>query len=111
MESNSLARRRIETASGVWTFAEVGSGPSLVCLPGEIPGATAAADYVANVEALSRQFRLVLLDALPESAVLEPRADDEAPALVEFLDAAGIDHAAFMGNGRGASVAVRLALV
>lgn len=68
----------------------------------------------AQVEALSSRYRLLLIDGPGHGASgLPPRAytlDDCAVAMVQVLDAYGVEEAVVMGLGWGGLVALRVAL-
>jgi pimeloyl-ACP methyl ester carboxylesterase len=96
-------------------YAEVGHGPPLVCLHGGGPGADSVSGFRTNTPALSRHFRLLLVD-LPrfgrsvKVVTGEPRLTFYARALDNLLTAAGVTRAHFLGNSMGGQAALKLAI-
>ncbi|EOD66307.1 alpha/beta fold hydrolase [Amycolatopsis vancoresmycina] len=95
--------------------AEAGAGPAVVLLHGGGPGATGAANYQANIEALARRFRVVVPD-LPGYGRSTKDIDRRDPfgSLADgvrgLLDALGLETAHLVGNSYGGAAALRLAL-
>jgi 4,5:9,10-diseco-3-hydroxy-5,9,17-trioxoandrosta-1(10),2-diene-4-oate hydrolase len=98
----------------IWV-AQLGEGPALLLLHGGGPGATGASNFIRNIPALARHFRLIVPD-LPgygRSTKGIDRADpfgDLADAMLGLLDALGVDKVHALGNSLGGACALRLAL-
>jgi 4,5:9,10-diseco-3-hydroxy-5,9,17-trioxoandrosta-1(10),2-diene-4-oate hydrolase len=98
----------------IW-LAELGSGPPLLMLHGGGPGASGLSNYSRNIEALARNFRVLVPDmpGYGRSSKDIKAADpfgDIASAMVGLLDALDITSAHVVGNSLGGAVALRLAL-
>jgi 4,5:9,10-diseco-3-hydroxy-5,9,17-trioxoandrosta-1(10),2-diene-4-oate hydrolase len=94
---------------------ESGAGAPVLMLHGGGPGASGLSNYVRNVEALSRRFRVLVPD-LPgygqSSKGVDP-ADpfgDLAGAMLGLLDALDIERVHVVGNSLGGACALRMAL-
>jgi 4,5:9,10-diseco-3-hydroxy-5,9,17-trioxoandrosta-1(10),2-diene-4-oate hydrolase len=96
-------------------LSEFGAGPVLLMLHGGGPGASGLSNYSRNVEALARQFRVLVPD-LPgygQSSKGVDEADpfgDLATAMLGLLDALDIGQAHLVGNSLGGACALRMAL-
>lgn len=94
---------------------EAGAGAPVVLLHGGGPGATGASNYVRNIDALARSFRVIVPD-LPGYGRSTKDVDftdpfgDLARAVRGLLDELGIDKAHLVGNSYGGAAALRLAL-
>jgi 4,5:9,10-diseco-3-hydroxy-5,9,17-trioxoandrosta-1(10),2-diene-4-oate hydrolase len=94
---------------------EFGAGPALLMLHGGGPGASGLSNYVRNVDALARHFRVLVPD-LPgygKSSKGVDAADpfgDQAATMLGLLDALDIQRAHLVGNSLGGACALRLAL-
>lgn len=94
---------------------QAGDGAPVVLLHGGGPGATGASNYVRNIDALARHFRVIVPD-LPGYGGSSKDVDhadpfgDLAQAVRGLLDALGIDRASLVGNSYGGAAALRLAL-
>ncbi|GAB6919780.1 alpha/beta fold hydrolase [Rhodococcus erythropolis] len=101
----------VQTKDWKLRYYEAGEGHPVVLLHGSGPGATGWSNYSDNIEALSRHFHVYAVD-LPGWGDSDP-ADfatlDHVDAAIQFLDAVGIDQAAFVGNSMGGQTAIRLA--
>lgn len=113
-----LRRHRVETSLGDITVAEVGEGPVLVMLHGGGPGASGVSNYHQNLPALARRFRVVLPDQpgfggsyRPAEADLDERSITEitVDALLQALDALGIEEFHLLGNSLGGAAAIAMA--
>ncbi|WNM34751.1 alpha/beta hydrolase [Streptomyces sp. Li-HN-5-11] len=96
-------------------YWEGGAGHPVILLHGGGPGATGMTNYSPNIEPLARHFRVFALD-MPgwgDSDTLEEEADHPgrqlADVMVQFLDALGIDKAAFVGNSLGGLTSITTA--
>jgi 4,5:9,10-diseco-3-hydroxy-5,9,17-trioxoandrosta-1(10),2-diene-4-oate hydrolase len=96
-------------------YNEVGTGAPLICLHGGGPGASSWSNFASNIDAFSRKHRLLLVD-LPQFGKSEKVQIDglkltfHAGVLRNFMDALGIDRAAFVGNSFGGQVGVKVAI-
>lgn len=95
--------------------AEFGAGTPLLMLHGGGPGASGLSNYVRNIGALARHFRVLVPD-LPgygQSSKQVDAADpfgDLAAAMQGLLDALDVESAHLVGNSLGGACALRLAL-
>ncbi|MEU6160612.1 alpha/beta hydrolase [Streptomyces sp. NPDC047130] len=105
------AARTVRTADWELRYYEAGSGHPLVLLHGSGPGATGWSNFSGNIEALAEHFHVYAVD-MPgwggSSAATVDRLD-HVEAAVQFLDALGIEKAAFVGNSMGGQTSIRLA--
>lgn len=96
-------------------YNEVGSGPAILCLHGAGPGASSWSNFSANVDALSREHRVLLLD-LPQYGKSDkvpidaPKLTNFARIVRDFLDAVGVEKAALVGNSFGGQISLKLAI-
>lgn len=94
---------------------EAGEGAPVVLLHGGGPGATGASNYVRNIDALARRFRVIVPD-MPGYGQSSKELDfsdpfgDLATAVRMMLDELGIEKAHLVGNSYGGAAALRLAL-
>lgn len=96
-------------------LTEQGRGPAVLMLHGGGPGASGMSNYVRNVEALARHFRVLVPDmpGYGQSSKGIAEADpfgDVATTLFGMLDALDIPRAHVVGNSLGGAVALRMAL-
>lgn len=107
-----LVFRRVRTASGPISFVAAGRGDPVILVHGL--GATKVS-FLPTVVALAPRFRALSLD-LPGfgdsvKPVLAPyHAPFFARAVVDFMDAVGIERAHVVGNSMGGRVALELGL-
>jgi 4,5:9,10-diseco-3-hydroxy-5,9,17-trioxoandrosta-1(10),2-diene-4-oate hydrolase len=96
-------------------FAEAGSGPAVVMLHGGGPGASGVSNYSRNIDALARQFRVIVPD-MPGYGRSAKGVDQSDPfgyladMIRGLLDELGIESAHLIGNSYGGAAALRLAL-
>jgi 4,5:9,10-diseco-3-hydroxy-5,9,17-trioxoandrosta-1(10),2-diene-4-oate hydrolase len=107
--------RTVSLGSRQIYLAEFGTGPALLLLHGGGPGASGVSNYSRNIEALARQFRVLVPDmpGYGRSSKDVNAADpfgDIASNMHELLDALEIPRAHVVGNSLGGAVALRLAL-
>jgi 4,5:9,10-diseco-3-hydroxy-5,9,17-trioxoandrosta-1(10),2-diene-4-oate hydrolase len=98
-------------AGGLRThYNELGSGPAVICLHGGGPGASGFSNFKQNVEALSANYRTILLDqpGFGQTAI-PPAGLTSADHLKGFLDAIGEKKASLIGNSMGAGTSLRFA--
>jgi 4,5:9,10-diseco-3-hydroxy-5,9,17-trioxoandrosta-1(10),2-diene-4-oate hydrolase len=96
-------------------ISEVGTGHPVLMLHGGGAGASGLSNYSQNIEALSRQFRVIVADmpGYGRSTKGVDRKDpfgDLAGAMLGLLDALNIDSAHLVGNSLGGACALRIAL-
>ena len=107
--------RRIAVGERHIQLAEFGAGTPLLMLHGGGPGASGLSNYVRNIGALARQFRVLVPD-LPgygRSSKGVDAADpfgDQAAAMLGLLDALDVERAHVVGNSLGGACALRMAL-
>lgn len=96
-------------------YHEAGEGPVLLCIHGGAPGAFGWGNLGRNLEVLSQHFRVLVVD-LPgygrsdKPAVSEGRNAMYARAMVDLLDALGIERAHVLGMATGGAAAIRMAV-
>lgn len=103
--------KRIKTKSWDIHYHEAGVGHPLVLVHGGGPGASSWSNYNPNIPALAKKYRVLAVD-LPgwgKSQSVNYEQRDNSGALAEFLEALGIERAAFVGNSMGGSSCIRLA--
>lgn len=107
--------RQISIGARTISYCEAGQGEPVLMLHGGGPGASGMSNYVRNIDALSRMFRVIVPDmpgyggstkGLNQSDVF----GDLASSMVMFLDALGITSAHVVGNSLGGACAIRMAL-
>ncbi|HTJ72114.1 MAG TPA: alpha/beta hydrolase [Actinospica sp.] len=95
--------------------AEAGDGPPVLLLHGGGPGASGVSNYRRNIEALAKEYRVIVPD-LPGYGRSTKGVDGRDPfgyladnmrGLMDVLD---LDKAALVGNSYGGACALRLAL-
>lgn len=116
--ASEITSRNIETTLGPIHLSEVGDGMPFVLLHGGGPGASALANYRANLDAFEG-YRLILPDQpgfggsyRPSEADLDERSITEitVDALTQVLDALGVHEYALLGNSLGGAAALGLAI-
>ncbi|MBN9425544.1 MAG: alpha/beta fold hydrolase [Burkholderiales bacterium] len=103
--------RSVRTKDWTLHYQEAGQGHPIVLLHGSGPGATGWSNFAGNIEALARHFRVLAVD-MPgwgESDAVTVDRLDHVEAARQFLDALGIDKAAFVGNSMGGATSLRFA--
>ncbi|MBM9460344.1 alpha/beta fold hydrolase [Nocardioides sp. zg-536] len=103
--------RYVDTRSWRLHYNEAGSGHPLVLLHGSGAGATGWSNFAPNIPALAKSFRVIALDApgWGSSSPGLPEDYDHPNAVLELLDALGIERAALVGNSLGGSTAITFA--
>ncbi|MBK0422024.1 alpha/beta fold hydrolase [Leucobacter sp. CSA2] len=118
MTSSELRERVVETTLGAIHVTEVGEGTPLVLMHGGGPGASALANYRANLEAFAG-FRVILPDQpgfggsyRPSEAELEARSITEitVDAMIQTLHALGVGDYFLLGNSLGGAAALGMAI-
>jgi 4,5:9,10-diseco-3-hydroxy-5,9,17-trioxoandrosta-1(10),2-diene-4-oate hydrolase len=109
------AARMVQVGNRHIHLSEFGTGPAVLMLHGGGPGASGLSNYARNIDALARQFRVLVPD-LPgygrstKSVNGEDPFGDLATAMLGLLDALGIERAHVVGNSLGGACALRMAL-
>ncbi|MFI0405829.1 alpha/beta fold hydrolase [Actinomadura sp. 3N508] len=105
------AARTVQTKDWTLRYYEAGEGHPVVLLHGSGPGATGWSNFAGNIEALAEHFHVYAVD-MPgwgDSDATTVDRLDHVEAAIQFLDAAGIEKAAFVGNSMGGQTSMRLA--
>jgi len=103
--------KRIQTRNWDIHYHEAGQGHPLVLVHGGGPGASSWSNYNPNIAVLAERFRVLAID-LPGWGKSQPvhyEQRDNSGVLAEFLEALGIERAAFVGNSMGGTSCIRLA--
>lgn len=114
--SESTSSHFAEISTGPLHYNNVGQGPTVVMLHGAGPGASGWSNFNRNVEAfVSAGYRVILPDqpGFNKSAPIvtaTPRFHLNAKAVLELLDALGIEQAHLIGNSMGGGSALAFAL-
>lgn len=103
--------RTVKTRDWQLHYQEAGQGHPVILLHGSGPGATGWSNFAGNIEALAKQFHVYAVDmpgwGQSDAATVEQL--DHVEAAVQFMDALGIERAAFVGNSMGGQTSLRLA--
>ncbi|RFS84254.1 alpha/beta fold hydrolase [Actinomadura spongiicola] len=105
------AARTVQTKEWTLRYYEAGDGHPVVLLHGSGPGATGWSNFSANIEALAEHFHVYAVDMPGWGGSDAATVDrlDHVDAAIQFLDALGIEKAAFVGNSMGGQTSIRLA--
>jgi 2-hydroxy-6-oxonona-2,4-dienedioate hydrolase len=109
--SKESTSRKVRTRDWNIHYHEAGSGHPVILLHGSGPGATGWSNFGGNVEQLAEHFRVLAVD-MPGWGASDPcpvERLDHVDTALQFMDALGLDKAAFIGNSMGGITAVRLA--
>jgi 4,5:9,10-diseco-3-hydroxy-5,9,17-trioxoandrosta-1(10),2-diene-4-oate hydrolase len=115
MTTTELTEHTVTVAGEPIFVAETGNGPAVVMLHGGGPGASGVSNYSRNIDALARQFRVIVPD-MPGYGRSAKGVDQDDPfgyladMIRELFDELGIDTAHLIGNSYGGATALRLAL-
>ncbi|MGY1820992.1 alpha/beta fold hydrolase [Geodermatophilus sp. SYSU D00079] len=103
--------RYVQTRSWKIHYNEAGEGHPVVLLHGSGPGATGWSNFRPNIGPLSEGFRVLAMDApgWGRSDAATPDVYDHPNAVLEFMDALGIEKAALVGNSMGGMTALTFA--
>jgi 4,5:9,10-diseco-3-hydroxy-5,9,17-trioxoandrosta-1(10),2-diene-4-oate hydrolase len=96
-------------------YEECGEGPPIICLHGGGPGADSRSNFRANVAALSRDHRVLLVDMPQFGKSDKPVLVDDplsyfADHVHGLMQALKISAAHFIGNSMGGQTAIKLAI-
>lgn len=93
-------------------YYEAGEGHPLLMLHGSGPGATGWSNFGPNMRELAAKYRCIAVDmpgwGKSDSVAADER--DHVEAALQFLDALGIEKAAFIGNSMGGLTSIRFAM-
>lgn len=110
--THDATSRTVSTPKGDLHYHEAGDGPPLVLLHGSGPGVSAWANFGDNLAAFAPHFRVLALD-FPGFGISYPTEGSPlmagVPAVVDFLDALGLDTVPIVGNSMGGNVGARVA--
>lgn len=101
----------VDTPSGRIHYHAAGEGTPIVLLHGSGPGATGWSNFHRNMGVLSDDFRVIAPD-MPGWGQSDPvtyEDRDHVAAAVDFLDAIGVEKAAFIGNSMGGATSLKVA--
>ncbi len=103
--------RFVQTPSWKLNYNEAGEGHPVILLHGSGAGATGWSNFAPNVAVLAEDFRVLALDApgWGQSDAATSDAYDHPAAVLEFMDALGIEKAALVGNSMGGMTAITFA--
>ncbi|MGE0056964.1 MAG: alpha/beta fold hydrolase [Dehalococcoidia bacterium] len=93
-------------------YNEAGEGHPVIMIHGGGPGATGWSNFNQNMTQLSKKYRCLAVD-MPgwgQSGEVEPGTVNPAAALLGFMDALGIEKAAFLGNSMGGAATLSFAV-
>ncbi|HEX6448296.1 MAG TPA: alpha/beta hydrolase [Trebonia sp.] len=104
----------IEADQVTFHYLDQGAGTPTIFLHGGGPGCTAWTDFGPVAPLFARDRRCLLVDLLQygksgKPVIKGPMWDYHAAKLVAFMDALGIDHADFVCNSWGGTMALNLA--
>ncbi|MGX7722878.1 alpha/beta fold hydrolase [Rhodococcus sp. 5G237] len=107
---------RFVNAGGIRVhYHEAGTGPSLLLIHGGAPGAFGWGNFGRNLEALSRNFRVVIVDLPGYGRSDKPDVEDGrhlmyAETMAALIDELGLGRTHVVGMATGGAVAARMAL-
>ncbi|WP_175781643.1 alpha/beta fold hydrolase [Burkholderia anthina] len=109
--TQAQASRTVKTRDWQLHYHEAGSGHPVILLHGSGPGATGWSNFSGNIDALAQRFHVYAVD-MPgwgQSDAATVGQLDHVDAAIQFMDALGIERAAFVGNSMGGQTSLRLA--
>jgi 2-hydroxy-6-oxonona-2,4-dienedioate hydrolase len=104
--------RMVQAANWNIHYNEAGTGHPLILLHGSGAGATGWSNFSKNIGHLAQHFRVLAVD-MPgwgRSDAATPEENNHVNALVEFMDALGIETAALVGNSMGGVTVMAMAV-
>jgi 2-hydroxy-6-oxonona-2,4-dienedioate hydrolase len=93
-------------------YNEAGEGHPVIMIHGGGPGATGWSNFNQNMRYLASKYRCLAVD-MPgwgQSEEVEPGTVNPAAALLGFMDALGLEKAAFLGNSMGGAASLSFAV-
>lgn len=102
--------RTVKTKDWNIHYHEAGSGHPLILLHGSGVGASGWSNFSGNIEELAEHFHVYAPD-MPGWGASDPctiQQMDHVEALVQFMDALGIEKAAVVGNSMGGMTTLRM---
>ena len=102
--------RTVRTRDWNIHYHEAGSGQPLILLHGSGAGASGWSNFSQNLGPLAEHFHVFAVD-MPGWGASDPCTVDKldhADATVQFMDALGIEKAAFIGNSMGGCTSLRM---
>lgn len=104
--------RFITTPGWKLHYHEAGSGSPVLFLHGSGPGATAWSNFKLNINEFAKSHRVLLLDqpGWGESDPLEAAPGGHMQAILEFVDALGLEKVSLIGNSLGGINAIEFTL-
>jgi 2-hydroxy-6-oxonona-2,4-dienedioate hydrolase len=105
-------RRIVETADYRIVVNEAGSGHPIFFIHGSGPGASGWSNFAPNISALSDKYRCiaVTMPGWGESSVQSVSTGrDQGRAVLQLMDALGVERAAFVGNSMGGGIGLWMA--
>ena len=110
--TNEGTTQYVDLPSGKVKYNVAGSGPAVIFLHGSGPGATGWSNFGPNIVDLAESFTCYAPD-MPgwgDSDPVTPAERNHVQSAVEFMDALGIEKAAFVGNSMGGATTIRFAV-
>lgn len=109
--TDEATSRYVRTPSWNIHYNEAGEGHPVVLLHGSGAGASGWSNFRPNIAPLAESFRVIAMDApgWGRSDAALPEVYDHPNAVLELMDALGIDKAALVGNSMGGMTAVTFA--
>ncbi len=101
----------VRTPSWTIHYNEAGEGHPVILLHGSGAGASGWSNFRPNIAPLAEHFRVIAMDApgWGGSSAGIPETYDHPHAVLELMDALGIEKAALVGNSMGGMTAVTFA--
>lgn len=103
--------RTVQTKRWKIHYNEAGEGHPVIMLHGSGPGATGWSNFGPNMKVLAEKYRVFAVD-MPGWGKSDPvtaEERDHVAAALDFMDALGLEKAAFVGNSMGGMTALRFA--
>lgn len=110
--SYESTRRMVETEDYQIQVNEAGSGHPVFLIHGSGPGATGWSNFAPNISVLSDKYRCIAV-TMPGWGESSPQSlqtgRDQGRAVLQLMEAMGIDRAAFVGNSMGGGIGLVMA--
>ncbi|SFL29621.1 alpha/beta fold hydrolase [Geodermatophilus ruber] len=104
-------KKLIDTKDYRIQINEAGSGHPVFMIHGTGPGATGWSNFAPNIQTLSGKYRCIAV-TMPGWGESSPQSletgRDQVRAMVQLMDAMGIDRAAFVGNSMGGMISLQM---